>query len=70
MTDVSPEKQRKQRAAARRSWCGRRYRISEDPSDDLTATMTPEQQLASLRELTSLRDLAALALRDDESPRG
>jgi hypothetical protein len=49
---VTPAKElRRQRAAARRSWPLRRYRLGEEPGDDLSATTTPEQRLAMMWEL-------------------
>ena len=49
---VSPaEEARRQRAEARASWPIRRYRLGSEPSDDLSATTTPEQRLAMMWEL-------------------
>jgi hypothetical protein len=45
------EEARRQRAAARQSWPVRRYRLGAEPSDDLSATTTPEQRLGMMWEL-------------------
>lgn len=50
MSDTTPEA----RAAARRSWQARVYRLGEEPpADDLSAVTTPEQRLDMVWELTA-----------------
>ena len=48
---TSAEEARRQRAAARRSWPLRGYRLGSEPGDNLTAVTTPEQRLAMMWEL-------------------
>ena len=40
------------RAALRRSWPVRRFRLGDEPSDDLRASTTAEQRLAMMWHLT------------------
>jgi len=50
MTDDTPES----RAAARRNWQARVYRLGEEPpGDDLSAVTTPEQRIEMVWELTA-----------------
>jgi hypothetical protein len=46
VADVSDD-----RAEARRSWPVRRFRLGEEPGDDLSAQTTAEQRLAMMWEL-------------------
>jgi hypothetical protein len=48
---LTPEEQRRQRAAARAAWPLRRYTLGEEPSVDLLAVTTPEQRLGMMWEL-------------------
>ena len=41
------------RAAARRDWPVRVYRLGEEPGDDLSAVTTPERRIAMVWELTA-----------------
>jgi hypothetical protein len=43
--DQEAEAARQARAAARSSWPIRRFRLGEEPSDDLSATTTAQQRL-------------------------
>ena len=45
---------RKARGLARRDWPIRRYRLGEEPSDDLSAAATPGQLVAMVWPLTVL----------------
>ena len=47
-----PAAARAVRAAARRHWPVRVYRLGEEPRDDLTAVTTAEQRFEMVRELT------------------
>lgn len=42
------DRERKERAAARRSWPIRVYRLGEEPDDDLSATTTAAERLAMM----------------------
>ncbi len=42
------DRERKLRAAARRSWPIRVYRLGEEPDDDLSATTTASERLAMM----------------------
>jgi hypothetical protein len=42
------DRERKERAAARRSWPVRIYRLGEEPDDDLSATTTAAERLAMM----------------------
>lgn len=46
------EAARAARAAARRHWPVRVYRLGEEPRDDLSAVTTPEQRFEMVQELT------------------
>jgi len=39
------------RAAARKSWPVRAYRLGQEPSDDLSGATTPEERLAMMWQL-------------------
>jgi hypothetical protein len=43
--------QRQRRAAARSTWPVRRFRLGEEPGDDLSDSTTPEERLAMMWEL-------------------
>ncbi len=45
--------ERAKRAAARRSWPVRRFRLGEEPSDDLSQDTTAEQRLAMMGQLAA-----------------
>ena len=47
MSDHSDEA-RKARAAARRDWPVRKFRLGHEPGDDLSATTTAEERLAMM----------------------
>ncbi len=47
----TPE-QEEQRRKARASWPIRRFRLGEEPSDDLSDSTTPEERLAMMWPLT------------------
>jgi len=44
--------QRKARAEARKSWPVRRYRLGEEPDEDLSATTTASERLEMVWQLT------------------
>lgn len=49
MDMASPDdRERKARAAARKSWPVRVYRLGEEPDDDLTTTTTATERLAMM----------------------
>ena len=48
---TTPDEARRQRAATRRAWPLRRYELGAEPSEDVSATTTPEQRLAMMWEL-------------------
>jgi hypothetical protein len=48
---ITPEEQRRQRAAARAEWPLRRYTLGEEPPEDLRDVTTPEQRLGMMWEL-------------------
>jgi hypothetical protein len=49
---VLEEQERAARAMARAAWPIRRYRLGEEPGDDLSATTTAGERLAMVWELT------------------
>jgi hypothetical protein len=63
---------REARAAARAAWPVRRYRLGEEPADDLQARTTAEERLAMVDELTRQAwELSRLPLPDyrrEETP--
>lgn len=46
------QKARRERALARQNWPVRRYRLGEEPGDDLSATTTLEQRITMVWQLT------------------
>lgn len=46
--DPMEDRERKERAAARRSWPIRVYRLGEEPGDDLSSTTTATERLAMM----------------------
>lgn len=58
MVDSSAE----QRALARRSWPVRKYRLGDEPPDDLRSTTTASERLGMVWQLT--RDAWAMAGRE------
>ena len=47
----SDEQTRAERAAARADWPIRRYALGEEPTENLSATTTPEERLGMMWEL-------------------
>ncbi len=52
MTRLQEDLDRKARAAARRSWPVRIYRLGEEPDDDLSASTTAAQRIEMMWPLT------------------
>jgi hypothetical protein len=44
----SSDQERRQRAAARRAWPVRTYRLGDEPDDDLTSSTTPAERLSMM----------------------
>ena len=51
MGETLEERERKKRAEARKSWPVRRYRLGEEPDDDLSATTTATERLEMMWQL-------------------
>lgn len=52
MPRMSEDQKRKARAAARKDWPIRVYRLGEEPDDDLSATTTAAERVAMVWQLT------------------
>jgi hypothetical protein len=52
MGELLEDLQRKARAEARKSWPVRRYRLGEEPDEDLSATTTASERLEMVWQLT------------------
>ena len=59
MADTIEDRERKARAAARKSWPIRVYRLGEEPDDDLSATTTASERLEILADMKLLAENAS-----------